>query len=256
MNAGPFAGDRTGAEDHHRRRRCCRWSPRWWSAPSTTGSAGRRCRRSVVVVGNILVVVGLGLRSSSSSRTTTRPRPSPSKRTRRWCPPGCTASCAIRCTLGALIMMVGTPLALGLATGDSSSSRPRLPVVGPAIIDEEKMLREELDGYAEYTEKVRYRLVPACGDYENRCPTRNIHLLSASSLLAWCSYPRARSTTGGVGRSSRCSPRRPRFRARICAVQGSGGCCGDACRRARAPSPRPLQKIIIAVAFVRWGPWS
>ncbi len=28
------------------------------------------------------------------------------------------------------------------------------------ILDEEKMLAEELDGYRQYTRKVRYRLVP------------------------------------------------------------------------------------------------
>jgi protein-S-isoprenylcysteine O-methyltransferase Ste14 len=59
----------------------------------------------------------------------------------------------------ALIMMVGMPLALdsywGLVTV--------VPAVGLLmfrIVDEEKMLRQELAGYDEYTEKVHYRLVP------------------------------------------------------------------------------------------------
>lgn len=60
---------------------------------------------------------------------------------------------------GALLMMFGTPLALGsywamLATIASA------PVLGIRISDEEKMLRTELDGYDDYTRKVRYRLVP------------------------------------------------------------------------------------------------
>ncbi|MBO0865300.1 MAG: isoprenylcysteine carboxylmethyltransferase family protein [Mycobacterium sp.] len=61
--------------------------------------------------------------------------------------------------VGALIMMIGMPLALESYWG--------LLVVVPGVVvfalrinDEEKMLRQELDGYDEYTEKVRYRLVP------------------------------------------------------------------------------------------------
>ncbi len=60
---------------------------------------------------------------------------------------------------GTLVMMLGTPLALDSYWG--------LVVVAPALLilafritDEEKMLREELDGYREYTQKVPYRLVP------------------------------------------------------------------------------------------------
>jgi protein-S-isoprenylcysteine O-methyltransferase Ste14 len=37
---------------------------------------------------------------------------------------------------------------------------PGLSVLAWRIRDEEKLLREELDGYREYTHKVRYRLVP------------------------------------------------------------------------------------------------
>jgi protein-S-isoprenylcysteine O-methyltransferase Ste14 len=61
--------------------------------------------------------------------------------------------------VGVLIMMVGIPLAL--------DSRWGLVVLIPGVIglafrilDEEKMLKQELDGYSEYTQKVHYRLVP------------------------------------------------------------------------------------------------
>ena len=37
---------------------------------------------------------------------------------------------------------------------------PAVAVFALRIADEEKMLRQELDGYDEYTRKVRYRLVP------------------------------------------------------------------------------------------------
>jgi protein-S-isoprenylcysteine O-methyltransferase Ste14 len=58
-----------------------------------------------------------------------------------------------------LIMMVGIPLALG--------SYWAFLVLIPApiglavrILDEEKALTEELDGYREYMQNVHYRLVP------------------------------------------------------------------------------------------------
>jgi protein-S-isoprenylcysteine O-methyltransferase Ste14 len=61
---------------------------------------------------------------------------------------------------GNVIMMIGIPLALGSYWG--------LVFVAPGVIvliarirDEERLLQKELDGYREYTQKVRYRLVPS-----------------------------------------------------------------------------------------------
>lgn len=61
--------------------------------------------------------------------------------------------------VGALIMMLGTPLALDSYWG--------LPVLIPGfamlaarILDEEKMLTDELSGYRDYRIRVPYRLVP------------------------------------------------------------------------------------------------
>ena len=61
--------------------------------------------------------------------------------------------------VGILIILAGTPLALGSYWG--------LVVLVPAtftfafrIVDEEKMLTEELDGYLDYTREVQYRLAP------------------------------------------------------------------------------------------------
>jgi protein-S-isoprenylcysteine O-methyltransferase Ste14 len=61
--------------------------------------------------------------------------------------------------MGAMIMVAGMPLALdswwGLAV--------LVPVVilyAVRILDEEKLLTQELDGYREYTDKVHHRLVP------------------------------------------------------------------------------------------------
>ena len=61
--------------------------------------------------------------------------------------------------LGALIMMVGTPLALDSLWG-LLVVVVALPVLAARILDEEKMLVEELAGYREYTTQVRSRLLP------------------------------------------------------------------------------------------------
>jgi protein-S-isoprenylcysteine O-methyltransferase Ste14 len=60
---------------------------------------------------------------------------------------------------GNVIMMVGLPLALGSYWG-LVFVLPGLAVLAWRIRDEETLLREELAGYREYTQQVRYRLVP------------------------------------------------------------------------------------------------
>lgn len=60
---------------------------------------------------------------------------------------------------GALLMMLATPVALGSYWGVLAAVAS-VPVLGMRIIDEEKMLRAELDGYDAYAHRVRYRLVP------------------------------------------------------------------------------------------------
>ena len=56
-------------------------------------------------------------------------------------------------------MMIGIPLALGSWWGLAV-----LALVTPGLIwrilDEEKLLSNDLPGYREYAQKVRYRLVP------------------------------------------------------------------------------------------------
>lgn len=60
---------------------------------------------------------------------------------------------------GALMMMAGMPLALdsywGLVAVGSA-----VPLLGLRIVDEEAMLRADLPGYDQYTQRVRFRLVP------------------------------------------------------------------------------------------------
>jgi protein-S-isoprenylcysteine O-methyltransferase Ste14 len=61
--------------------------------------------------------------------------------------------------VGALIMTLGTPLALGSYWG-LLLVVPAVLVFVARILDEEKAMRSDLDGYPEYMEKVHYRLVP------------------------------------------------------------------------------------------------
>jgi protein-S-isoprenylcysteine O-methyltransferase Ste14 len=60
---------------------------------------------------------------------------------------------------GVLVMMIGVPLALG-SWWALAVLALLLPMLMWRILDEEKMLKEELTGYVEYAHKVRYRLVP------------------------------------------------------------------------------------------------
>jgi protein-S-isoprenylcysteine O-methyltransferase Ste14 len=61
--------------------------------------------------------------------------------------------------VGALIMTVGTPLALGSWWG-LLTLVPAVLVFVARILDEEKAMREDLAGYPEYMAKVPYRLMP------------------------------------------------------------------------------------------------
>jgi protein-S-isoprenylcysteine O-methyltransferase Ste14 len=61
--------------------------------------------------------------------------------------------------LGNLIMMGGIPLALGSYWG-LLILVPGILVLAVRILDEERMLERELDGYRDYAQKVRHRLLP------------------------------------------------------------------------------------------------
>ncbi|HKX33678.1 MAG TPA: isoprenylcysteine carboxylmethyltransferase family protein [Blastocatellia bacterium] len=60
---------------------------------------------------------------------------------------------------GVLIMMIGIPLALGSWWGLAVLAL-NLPMLIWRILDEERLLKKELPGYMEYTQNIRYRLVP------------------------------------------------------------------------------------------------
>jgi protein-S-isoprenylcysteine O-methyltransferase Ste14 len=61
--------------------------------------------------------------------------------------------------VGVLIMMIGMPLALDSYWG-LVALIPGVAILAGRILDEEKMLKQELAGYPDYMAKVQYRLVP------------------------------------------------------------------------------------------------
>ncbi len=61
--------------------------------------------------------------------------------------------------MGVLVMVIGVPLALDSWWG-LAILLITIPVLMWRILDEERLLQQELPGYREYTQQVRYRLVP------------------------------------------------------------------------------------------------
>jgi protein-S-isoprenylcysteine O-methyltransferase Ste14 len=61
--------------------------------------------------------------------------------------------------VGVLILVIGTPLALGSYWGLLFLFL-NVPILVLRIVDEERMLASDLDGYISYMGTVRYRLVP------------------------------------------------------------------------------------------------
>ena len=113
----------------------------------------------VVVLGNVLVVVGLGIsllvvqQNSYAAATVTV------ETDQQLVSTGLYRLVRHPMYFAALIMTTGISLALG-SYWSLVLLIPGLIVLAFRIHDEEKMLRQELDGYSEYTETVRARLVP------------------------------------------------------------------------------------------------
>jgi protein-S-isoprenylcysteine O-methyltransferase Ste14 len=114
---------------------------------------------AVVVLGNVLVVVGLEIaelvviQNNYAAATITVEKDQPVVST------GLYGFVRHPMYVGALVMMVGMPLALA-SYWALLVMIPGVLVFAARITDEEKALRQDLDGYQEYTEKVHYRLVP------------------------------------------------------------------------------------------------
>jgi protein-S-isoprenylcysteine O-methyltransferase Ste14 len=113
----------------------------------------------VIVIGDILVAFGLGMATMVVNQNSYAAATIRVEAEQTVVSTGLYSLVRHPMYAGALIMMVGMPLALdsywGLVT-----FLPGLAVLAFRIDDEEKMLRQELAGYHEYTQKVHYRLVP------------------------------------------------------------------------------------------------
>lgn len=113
----------------------------------------------VVVLGNVLVALGLGMailvvgQNEYAAATVTVDAEQPVVDT------GLYGVVRHPMYVGALIMMVGMPLALDSYWGLVTLA-PGVAVLALRIVDEEKLLRHDLAGYDEYTQQVRYRLLP------------------------------------------------------------------------------------------------
>ena len=113
----------------------------------------------IVIAGNVLVAVGwLGIyrvfRENSFTSATIELAPD-----QRVVSTGLSAIVRHPMYSAALVMLLGAPVALGSWWGLVA-----LAVISPALVwrmfDEEKFLAANLTGYAEYKQKVRYRLIP------------------------------------------------------------------------------------------------
>lgn len=113
----------------------------------------------VVVLGEILVAVGLGIAMLVVSQNNYAAATITVEAEQTVISAGLYGLVRHPMYAATLLMIAGMPLALdsywGLVT-----LVPAVAVLAFRINDEEKMLRQELDGYSDYTEKVHYRLVP------------------------------------------------------------------------------------------------
>jgi protein-S-isoprenylcysteine O-methyltransferase Ste14 len=114
---------------------------------------------AVCVIGDVLVVAGLGLAmlvvlQNSYAAASVRVEEGQQLASR-----GLYRLVRHPMYFGSVIMMVGMPLALGSYVG-LLVVIPSLLVLVFRILDEEKLLTQELAGYPEYTRRVRYRLMP------------------------------------------------------------------------------------------------
>jgi protein-S-isoprenylcysteine O-methyltransferase Ste14 len=114
---------------------------------------------AISLVGDVLVAVGLGLPVLVVSQNSYAAATVQAGAGQKLVSTGLYGLVRHPMYTGNVIMMVGIPLALGSYWG-LVFVVPGLIVLAWRIRDEEQLLQEKLDGYREYTQQVRYRLVP------------------------------------------------------------------------------------------------
>jgi protein-S-isoprenylcysteine O-methyltransferase Ste14 len=114
---------------------------------------------AVVIVGNVLVAVGLAISMLVVQQNSYAAANVTVEAEQKLVSTGLYGLVRHPMYFGALIMMVGTPLALDSYWG-LVFLIPALGVLVARILDEEKLLRQELAGYSDYADRVNARLVP------------------------------------------------------------------------------------------------
>ncbi|MDH6193928.1 protein-S-isoprenylcysteine O-methyltransferase Ste14 [Mycobacterium frederiksbergense] len=114
---------------------------------------------AICLVGDVLVIVGLGVTSLVVIQNSFAASTVQVEAGQKLVTTGLYGLVRHPMYTGNVITIVGFPLALGSYWG-LVAVIPGLIVLIVRIRDEEKLLAEELDGYLEYAQKARYRLVP------------------------------------------------------------------------------------------------
>jgi protein-S-isoprenylcysteine O-methyltransferase Ste14 len=114
---------------------------------------------AVVLIGDVLVAVGLGIAILVVQQNSYAAANITVEADQQLVSTGLYGLVRHPMYSGALIMTVGMPVALDSYWG-LFGIIPGVIVLACRILDEDKLLRQELAGYREYMQKVHYRLVP------------------------------------------------------------------------------------------------
>ncbi|HYZ69338.1 MAG TPA: isoprenylcysteine carboxylmethyltransferase family protein [Mycobacterium sp.] len=114
---------------------------------------------AVSVVGDVLVAVGLGIAMLTTIQNGYAAANITVESGQELVSTGMYSVVRHPMYFGNVVLMIGIPLALGSYWG-LLFVIPGLAVLATRILDEEKVLTQQLAGYDEYTHKVHYRLVP------------------------------------------------------------------------------------------------
>ncbi|HZN78360.1 MAG TPA: isoprenylcysteine carboxylmethyltransferase family protein [Mycobacterium sp.] len=120
----------------------------WSSVPAT-----------ISVVGDVLVAVGLGIAMLTTIQNGYASANITVESGQQVMSTGLYSVVRHPMYLGNVVLMVGIPLALGSYWG-LVFVIPGVAILALRILDEEKVLTQELAGYPDYTNKVHYRLMP------------------------------------------------------------------------------------------------
>jgi protein-S-isoprenylcysteine O-methyltransferase Ste14 len=121
--------------------------------------AWSRVPAAIAIAGDALVILGLGIVFRVFRVNTFTSAVIAVEREQHVIPNGPYAHVRHPMYAGALVMLVGVPLALGSWWG-LVALPPMVAVLVWRLVDEERVLATDLAGYTEYRARVRYRLMP------------------------------------------------------------------------------------------------